>query len=74
MKAYINFADQFVVWVGRAFAWGLGDPDPEAQFHLVLCVAGAAGWAVSRCFPKGQGHGLGQFSEGLRRNTFVDRC
>ena len=21
MKSYINFADQFVVWIGRAFAW-----------------------------------------------------
>ena len=23
MRAYINFADQFVVWIGRAFAWGI---------------------------------------------------
>jgi len=21
LKSYINFADQFVVWIGRAFAW-----------------------------------------------------
>jgi TRAP-type mannitol/chloroaromatic compound transport system permease small subunit len=23
LRAYINFADQFVVWIGRAFAWGI---------------------------------------------------
>ena len=36
MKAYINFADQFVVWIGRAFAWGIFILTAAVMYEVVM--------------------------------------
>ena len=36
MKAYINFADQFVVWVGRAFAWGIFILTAAVMYEVIM--------------------------------------
>ena len=36
MKAYINFADQFVVWVGRAFAWGIFILTAAIMYEVIM--------------------------------------
>jgi TRAP-type mannitol/chloroaromatic compound transport system permease small subunit len=36
LKAYINFADQFVVWVGRAFAWGIFILTAAVMYEVVM--------------------------------------
>ena len=36
MKAYINFADQFVVWIGRAFAWGIFILTAAVMYEVIM--------------------------------------
>lgn len=36
MKAYINFADQFVVWVGRSFAWGIFILTAAVMYEVIM--------------------------------------
>ena len=36
MKAYINFADQFVVWIGRAFAWGIFILTVAVMYEVIM--------------------------------------
>ena len=36
MKAYINFADQFVVWVGRSFAWGIFVLTAAVMYEVIM--------------------------------------
>jgi TRAP-type mannitol/chloroaromatic compound transport system permease small subunit len=36
LKAYINFADQFVVWVGRAFAWGIFILTAAVMYEVIM--------------------------------------
>ncbi len=36
MKAYINFADQFVVWIGRAFAWGVFILTAAVMYEVIM--------------------------------------
>ena len=36
MKAYINFADQFVVWIGRSFAWGIFILTAAAMYEVIM--------------------------------------
>jgi TRAP-type mannitol/chloroaromatic compound transport system permease small subunit len=36
LKAYINFADQFVVWIGRAFAWGIFILTAAVMYEVVM--------------------------------------
>ena len=36
MKSYINFADQFVVWVGRAFAWGIFILTAAVMYEVIM--------------------------------------
>jgi TRAP-type mannitol/chloroaromatic compound transport system permease small subunit len=36
LKAYINFADQFVVWVGRAFAWGIFILTAAIMYEVIM--------------------------------------
>ena len=36
MKAYINFADQFVVWIGRAFAWGIFILTAAEMYEVIM--------------------------------------
>jgi TRAP-type mannitol/chloroaromatic compound transport system permease small subunit len=36
LKAYINFADQFVVWIGRAFAWGIFILTAAVMYEVIM--------------------------------------
>ena len=36
MRAYINFADQFVVWIGRAFAWGIFILTAAVMYEVIM--------------------------------------
>ena len=36
MKAYINFADQFVVWIGRSFAWGIFILTAAVMYEVIM--------------------------------------
>jgi TRAP-type mannitol/chloroaromatic compound transport system permease small subunit len=36
LKAYINFADQFVVWVGRSFAWGIFILTAAVMYEVIM--------------------------------------
>lgn len=36
MKAYINFADQFVVWIGRAFAWSIFILTAAVMYEVIM--------------------------------------
>ena len=36
MKAYINFADQFVVWIGRSFAWGIFVLTAAVMYEVIM--------------------------------------
>ena len=36
MRAYINFADQFVVWIGRAFAWGIFILTVAVMYEVIM--------------------------------------
>ena len=36
MKAYINFADQFVVWIGRAFAWCIFILTAAVMYEVIM--------------------------------------
>ena len=36
MKSYINFADQFVVWIGRAFAWGIFILTAAVMYEVIM--------------------------------------
>ena len=36
MKAYINFADQFVVWIGRSFAWGIFILTASVMYEVIM--------------------------------------
>ena len=36
MKAYINFADQFVVWIGRGFAWGIFILTAAVMYEVIM--------------------------------------
>jgi TRAP-type mannitol/chloroaromatic compound transport system permease small subunit len=36
LRAYINFADQFVVWVGRAFAWGIFILTAAVMYEVIM--------------------------------------
>ena len=36
MRAYINFADQFVVWVGRSFAWGIFILTAAVMYEVIM--------------------------------------
>jgi TRAP-type mannitol/chloroaromatic compound transport system permease small subunit len=36
LKAYINFADQFVVWIGRSFAWGIFILTAAVMYEVIM--------------------------------------
>jgi len=36
LKAYINFADQFVVWIGRAFAWCIFILTAAVMYEVIM--------------------------------------
>jgi len=36
LKSYINFADQFVVWIGRAFAWGIFILTAAVMYEVIM--------------------------------------
>jgi len=36
LRAYINFADQFVVWIGRAFAWGIFILTAAVMYEVIM--------------------------------------
>jgi len=36
LKAYINFANQFVVWLGRAFAWGIFILTAAVMYEVIM--------------------------------------
>ena len=36
MKAYTNFADQFVVWIGRSFAWGIFILTAAVMYEVIM--------------------------------------
>ena len=36
MRAYINFADQFVVWIGRSFAWGIFILTAAVMYEVIM--------------------------------------
>ena len=36
MKSYINFADQFVVWIGRAFAWCVFVLTAAVKYEVIM--------------------------------------
>ena len=36
MKSYINFADQFVVWIGRAFAWCVFVLTASVMYEVIM--------------------------------------
>jgi TRAP-type mannitol/chloroaromatic compound transport system permease small subunit len=36
LRAYINFADQFVVWVGRSFAWGIFILTAAVMYEVIM--------------------------------------
>ena len=36
MKAYINFADQFVFWIGRSFAWGIFILTAAVMYEVIM--------------------------------------
>ncbi len=36
MRSYINFADQFVVWIGRAFAWSIFILTAAVMYEVIM--------------------------------------